>query len=262
MFFVSYSHLSFTMSGTHFYLTLPSNASLDVFPDNKTTSYRVKLPQSIDLEGNWEVGLYSVSYPNTWYTLQKGSDTHIFYADKSGLFQQAIVDYGYYNSMQELVKAVNKALARNVNDNIKLTYNALNGKTTVQLKNGYQLSLAERMSIILGFGGNYLEIITKTTESPHVADLAAMSTIYVYCNIVQPQIVGDTNAQLLKSIPVEGTFGDIITKTFTNIQYVPIQRRSFEDVEVLLRSDTGNPVPFERGKVVTTLHFRQHSYFT
>ena len=68
------------------------------------------------------------------------------------------------------------------------------------------------MFIILGFGGNYLEIITKTTESPHVADLAAMSTIYDYCNIVQPQIVGDTNAQLLKSIPVEGTFGDILLR--------------------------------------------------
>ena len=39
--------------------------------------------------------------------------------------------------MQELVKAVNKALAKNVNDNIKLTHNALNGKVTVQLKNGY-----------------------------------------------------------------------------------------------------------------------------
>ena len=54
----------------------------------------------------------------------------------------------------------------------------------------------------------------------------------------------------------------IITKTFTNIQYVPIQRKSFEDVEILLRSDTGDPVPFVRGKVVTTLHFSQHSYFT
>ena len=250
------------MSGTHFYLTLPSNASLDVFPDNKTTSYRVKLPQSIDLEGNWEVGLYSVSYPNTWYTLQKGSDTHIFYADKSGVFQQAITDYGYYQSMQDLVKAVNKALARNVNDNIKLTYNALNGKVTVQLKNGYQLGLIGRMSIILGFGNNDLKIITKTTVSPYVTDLTVVSTIYVYCDIVEPQVVGDTSAQLLKSIPVEGTFGDIITKTFTNIQYVPIQRKSFEDVEVLLRSDTGDPVPFERGKVVTTLHFREHSYFT
>ena len=79
---------------------------------------------------------------------------------------------------------------------------------------------------------------------------------------MQPQIVGDTSAQLLKSIPAEGTFGDIIAKTFTNIQYVPIQRKLFEDVEILLRSDTGDPVPFEHGKVVTTLHFRQHSYFS
>ena len=100
------------------------------------------------------------------------------------------------------------------------------------------------------------------TESPYVADLTTVSTIYVYCDIVQPQIVGDTSAQLLKSIPAEGTFGDIITKTFTNIQYVPMQRKLFEDVEILLRSDTGDPVPFERGKVVTTLHFRQHSYFS
>ena len=52
------------------------------------------------------------------------------------MFQQAIVDYGYYNSMKELVKAVNKVLARNVNDNMKLTYNALNGKATAQLKTG------------------------------------------------------------------------------------------------------------------------------
>ena len=90
-------------------------------------------------------------------------------------------------------------------------------------------------------------MVLKTTESPYVADLAALSTIYIYCNIVQPQIVEDTNAQLLKSIPVVETFGDIITKTFTNIQYVPIQRKSFEDVEILLRSDTGDPVPFDVG---------------
>ena len=58
------------MSGPHFYLTLPSNASLDVFPGNKTTEYHVQLPQSIDLEGDWETGVYSISYPHTWYTLQ------------------------------------------------------------------------------------------------------------------------------------------------------------------------------------------------
>ena len=84
--------------------------------------------------------------------------------------------------------------------------------------------------------------------------MTTVSTIYVYCDIVQPQIVGDTSAQLLKSISAEGKLGDIIAKTFTNIQYVPIRTKSFEPVEVLLRNDTGDPVPFERGKVVITLH--------
>ena len=63
-------------------------------------------------------------------------------------------------------------------------------------------------------------------------------------------MVGNVNAKLIKTIPVEGTHGDIITKTFTNIQYVPVETKLFEDVEVLLRTDTGDPVPFERGKVV------------
>lgn len=77
-----------------------------------------------------------------------------------------------------------------------------------------------------------------------------------------PQFVGDTNARLLRNIPVEGKSGEVITKTFTNLQYVPAQTKSFEEIESLLKNDTGDPVPFERGKVVTTPHFRQHSYFS
>ena len=96
------------MSGTHFYLTLPSNVSLDAFHDNKTTSYRVKLQQSIDLEGNWEVSLYSISYPNMWYTLQDSFDTCMYYADWSGLFLTTIVDYGYYSSMELPIKRISK----------------------------------------------------------------------------------------------------------------------------------------------------------
>jgi hypothetical protein len=171
------------------------------------------------------------------------------------------VSYGYYETVQELIKAMNKVLARDVNDNIKLTYNVLTGKVTVQLKNGYQLVLTGRLSIVFGFGGKEV-LLKKTTQSPYVADMFPMSTIYVYCDIVEPQIVGDTNAQLLKTIPVEGKFGDVIAKTFTNIQYVPIQTKSFENIEILLRNNAGEPVPFERGKVVSALPFRQHTYFT
>ena len=134
-------------------------------------------------------------------------------------------------------------------------------KVTMEIKSGYSMILNKRMSRILGFGGVVVRH-KKTVESPYISDLSVLSAIYVYCDIVEPQVVGDTNAQLLRSIPLEGKFGDIISETFVNIQYSMVQRKLFEDIEILLRGDTGDPVPFERGKVVVTLHFRKYTYFT
>ena len=115
------------MSGTHFYLTLPSNSSLSIY---KTTSYRVKLPQVIDLNGNWEVGLYTISYPNTWYTLQN-LENHIYYSKDGFFFETATVDYGYYETTNELVKSVNASLKKETkNDNVRLSYNVRTEKVT------------------------------------------------------------------------------------------------------------------------------------
>ena len=37
---------------------------------------------------------------------------------------------------------------------------------------------------------------------------------------------------LLQTIPVSGKSGDLITKAFANIQYMPVQTKSFEDIEI------------------------------
>ena len=251
------------MSGTHFYLTLPSNASMDVFPDNKIGSYHVKFPQTFDLNGEWEVGLYSISYPNTWYTLQF-QQNHIYYSLDGGktFWSSAIVDYGYYTSIPELIKAINAAMKKELkNNNITFSYNLRTHKVKVTLAAKHCVGLYGQLSKILGFGGGGDLKIRKTKESPYVAELHGITSIYVYCNIVQPQVVGNSMVPLLRTIPVTGNPGDVITKTFTNIQYVPVQTKSFEDIEILLRTDTGDPVPFERGKVIATLYFRKQSYF-
>ena len=200
----------------------------------------------------------------TRYTLRDiNVDTHFYYVEGTGWPSVATVKYGHYETMQDFVKNMNAALELEIGNSttIYLTYSTLTGKVTVHLKPKCKLLLFGKMSLILGFGGKEVKI-DKTGESPYVTDLSTFTSIYTYCNIIQPQIVGDTSAKLLRSIPVEGKYGDIITKTFTNIQYVPIQTKSFGDVKILLRNDTGDPVPFERGKVIATLHFRQDTYFT
>ena len=167
------------------------------------------------------------------------------------------MDYGFYGSIQEFITDINAALKKEVgDDSIYFTYSTKTGKVTCHLtKPGHRVFIAGRISPGAAQQG-------AAQESPYVADLSFFSSIFTYCNIVEAQMVGNVNARLIKTVPVEGTHGDIITKTFTIIQYIPVETKSFGDVEILLRTDMCDPVSFERGKVVVTLHFRKHTYFT
>ena len=177
---------------------------MDVFPDNKIGSYHLKLPQAVDLHSDWEVGLHSISYLNTWYTLRK-LENHLYYSTKGCIFSKsASVDFGYYDTVKDLIDAINKTvLAAIGNDSIHMEFNPRTSKVKVYIKKKHGLAFFGKLSRKLGFGGHDTKLF-KTTESPFVADLFGITAIYVYCNIVQPQIVGNTNVHLLRTIPVGG----------------------------------------------------------
>ena len=58
------------MEVVQFCLHLPSNSSLDKFPNNTLTEYRIGLPQTVSLTGDWEVGVAEVHYPHSWKNVQ------------------------------------------------------------------------------------------------------------------------------------------------------------------------------------------------
>ena len=90
---------------------------------------------------------------------------------------------------------------------------------------------------MMGYGEDIK--IRKLSESPYVSDLHDIASIYVYCNIVQPQIVGNTSVPLLRTIAVSGKSGDVITKTFNNIRYVPVQTVFREHYRAALKQPVG-----------------------
>ena len=47
-----------------FYMVLPSNASLQTFPDNRPGLYRIRLPEMMHLQGHWKVGLMNLIFSN------------------------------------------------------------------------------------------------------------------------------------------------------------------------------------------------------
>ena len=48
---------------SEFYVTLPSNSSVQYFPDNITSNFVTKLSRTLQLGREWEVDLAEIDYP-------------------------------------------------------------------------------------------------------------------------------------------------------------------------------------------------------
>ncbi|GFU57451.1 uncharacterized transposon-derived protein F54H12.3 [Trichonephila clavipes] len=117
-----------------------------------------------------------------------------------------------------------------------------------------QTDADEGVSELLGFEPG--EIKGKV-ESPYIAEPnASFPLIYVYCDLVEPQIVGDIQAPLLKIVKVEGKDGEVVNSHYTRPHFVPVIRQHFQTIELVLRLHSGDLVPFERGRVIAVIHFR------
>src|SRR5688572_26285448 len=100
----------------HFYLTLPSNSSMNYYPKNTLRRYTTRLENAISLVGDWEVGLFEIQYPHSWFNLAEGEGT-VAYVHNLDVNDKPIqymcgeqIPSGYYDSPTELVRAVNDVI--------------------------------------------------------------------------------------------------------------------------------------------------------
>ena len=251
---------------TDFYLTLPSNASMKMYPDNTLAHYITDLPRRIDLTDEWECGLAEIQYPHTWYNIGM-YDTWFFLNETiaMGLTPSAKISAGYYKSPMTLMNHVNKGLNTMVTDKVraKLSYSAITQKMTLHMTPGTEFTLPHRSALgrMLGFEpsvvssppslasagpsvlGSIMAAITTATEmtstdenqrlggrnigltpsatvflppkktpdgpytyrkeAEHVVPMdQGFDTIYVYTEVVESRIVGDSVAPLLRALPV------------------------------------------------------------
>ena len=106
-------------------------------------------------------------------------------------------------------------------------------------------------------------VLSKTIGQFPIDLTGGCNTIFVYCNLVQNEILGDSRTALLRAIPLTerpatGNQQQLIYRTFGNLQWRRVVKSSIESISVSLRNETGQLVPFlSRGRTNLTLHFRQ-----
>ena len=237
------------------FLTLPSNSSMNIFPENKVSDYTVHLPKEINLSRSWELGLLKILYPNSWYNVDTNK-CYIFYRRGAVQFF-TVLPAGYYQQPQYVVRQIlhkmkrefqakNKALVsegvmtKPIDFLFDLTYNPLTQRTTVSIhhKNGaptvereggmqpdVTVTFSEQLASLLGFQKSWYPEI-KEYISKNVANVDTVNAIYVYCDVIEPRTVGQTLAPLLAVLLVTRKSDAYVSKRYNKIQYHPVLKKN------------------------------------
>jgi len=229
-------------------------------PGNTAAKFTTELPSAIELNGDWEAGLAEITYPRSFCNVE---DDECFvevheWADEFLL----TLPKGYYKSVSDVISTLTSQLGRN-DYAISFKYDAITLKTTMKVAPRKIVEMSPSLSHMLGFStcsfrGDRQSDSVTTFESDLFPDSRLGSTsMYVYCDVIEPVVVGDSKVQLLRTLP----FLDKpeAHQSFTNPLYVPVQKKHFDSIEVNIITDTGDPVSFTVGKSIVVLHFRRSS---
>ena len=109
---------------------------------------------------------------------------------------------------------------------------------------------------MLGYKHNFIS--SKKDIAVYEPDMrGGLESLYVYCDLVDPQIVGDTMEPLLRILPVVGKYGDVVHRVFVAPHYLNVLQKDFSEVGISIKTDQDKLIGFEFGKSVVKLHFRR-----
>ena len=236
------------------YVTLPSNSSLDYFPHNSLSSFTTKLATPLHLRGDWEVALVDVIYPHSWLNVNSQNNKYSFIL-RDQVMSAGRLPAGQYTDPQTICDALNESLPGSLKNNALFMVNHTTCKVEARIKPETKINLSEGLAQLLGFSQKTL---IDDTEASFLPDInGGLFALYVYTDIIENQRVGDVSAPLLRIVPTNPKkAGLVITHSYQLPHYLPVKTNYIDTVQVDIRSDFGEKIPFESGKVVVKLHFR------
>ena len=112
-----------------FYLTLPSNSSMNYCANNTLTHYTTKFPKITDLDGTWEIGLAEIQYPHSiWSCYRMGTIPRPKGFPIEG-----------------------KRHMKELKNKFDIGFNEINHKIDMKVKKDYQVIISPLLQSMLGF---------------------------------------------------------------------------------------------------------------
>jgi len=235
---------------------------MDHFPENTMSQFRTKLPTEMHLEGTWEVGLCDLTFPKTFlipsmrFQLYAKNHTTNKYVTKTHRSKEK-----YFKTKGGFIRYLNQLVA---GSSMRCKFQLdLSGVVQINLKPDHGIMLTQPLKQILGFAGYNINSFYNPRDTEDSIsglddlELPHVYAIYVYTDIVEPVIVGDSLVKLLDIVPVNNDGAEMCDYRIEKPRYVPLQTKNILFPKIELMRDDGTAIPFAYGKVVAKLHFRR-----
>lgn len=285
------------MITNEFYLTLPSNVKGD---SNTTSSFTTILPKTIDLPGTWVCGLAEIMVPFSWLNLGINSEDLDIYIRLGydmavgGVRLVVRLTPNYYDSIYSLIHQVNWQINSLLSDElakilslpqlytqqlinqimerknkplIKIDFDEMLKRATIEINDRLisKISLPRRLQYLLGFVSSEnidLHLVAPFATAKYPPDLTGgFSSAYVYCDCIEPVVVGDTLAPLLRTVSLatkkQHGYGENIVKQFINPHFKPVIATNLHSIKISINDDRDQPIKFQFGKSCVTLLFKR-----
>lgn len=262
-----------------FNVRLVSGPNID-FPRNTNTSFRVKLPQKLELNRNWKVALTNINYPTKFSTfLHKRSRRTIIFLPRSNSIEVVSIDHMKAHIFDDMIEYTEEKLIDEIknffvnNDFATVTYSHNLESYAIKFKKPGILSIANDVLDVLGYNknegvkGTHISMFNVTEKffmsfpkTKINIELLRPTYIMLYANFITNTVVGGEFAKLLKVIPLENSGRDYHILDIKNKEFCELENTQIQEIEIDLRSHDGTPINFAEKKIIIlNLEFSNYS---
>jgi len=267
-----------------FYVTLPSNGSMDKYENNTQSSFTNYFPHPIELNDQYQVGLAEISY------------TQDVICDIGNIFIDSLEDIKSHGlvilddcadriSFENLIYQINdilkQAFQKYYDEAISKNLNYFKGQTIDQIKdllmanfeynkleNKYRIKMPKHLILTFnGIVGEILKIPIQANELPENNDLKYQlgpktkdwifegnylidpilhikDNYYVYTDIIKNQYYGSELAKVIRNVVPLGLRGEQVSLTYETIHYVNLQYTDLKSISIYIRDSQERLIKF------------------
>lgn len=264
-------------------------STTDLHPENTRSQFTATLPQTLNLNSDWKIGLSAVNLPNVFNTLPSETLVAFIYyqEDQTRLKVEHYLPHKKYTK-RELLDELNYFLQKNSKNvyigeifetvpenkhesvcciNLKLHGTLFMSKILTDLL-GYTSLIDKRGKVFFTYSPTMPSLKSNslsykfTSELPINMDYYRPSYYLLYSNIVQPTAVSGEYLNILKIFPVSNDSSTYVIQEFKHREYLHLNNYDIKELHFHLRSHTGEYISFDENNkdpIILNLNFTNYA---